>query len=341
MRHDPLPRFQAEAPVQIPFETLDAILRAEAEEHGLTLRTGHGRSTWVEVDRGEIGARRDGTTSILYARAHSRDRLCTLQETAGAHLAGHAPGHDLRWTGPDQAGAMPPNFSLAQVASVTRIASDFLRLRLEGPGLERLARDMIHFRLVLPRADGGQTRWPRLSETGQTAWPDDLHRPAYTVSAIDPAAGWLETDIFVHDSGRACAFASSARPGTEIGLTGPGGGGIPTAPHLVIGGDEAAYPALARIIAAQAPETRIEAYLFGARDDYPVPVHPGLALRHMPTGEEVLAPLLLQQADGFWFATEKSRLQPLKSAVLGRLGMARSTAHLAAYWSDHPRTGRS
>ena len=136
MRHDPLPPFQAEAPVQIPFDALDAILRVEAEEHGLTLHNGHGRSTWVEVGEGELGAKRDGTGSILYARAHSRDWLFTLQETAEAHLQEHAPGQALRWAGPDQAGALPPNFSLARVASVTRIASDFLRLRLEGAGLE-------------------------------------------------------------------------------------------------------------------------------------------------------------------------------------------------------------
>lgn len=332
MRHDPPPPFQAEAALAVPFETLDAILRHEAKEHGLTLRSGHGRSTWVEVGSGEFGARRDGRGSLVYARAHSRDWLFTLQEAAVAHLDEHVPGHVLRWTGLDQAGAMPPNFSLARVAGVTRIAARFLRLRLEGSGLERLARDMIHFRIVLPRPDG-DTRWPRLSETGQTVWPDDLHRPAYTVSAIDPASGWLETDVFVHDGGRTCGFAATAVSGTEVGLIGPGGGGIPTAPHLAIGGDETAYPALSRIIAAQLPQTRIEAHLFGATDDYPFPVHPGLILHHVPGGEEALAAALVQ-ADSYWFATGKARLQPLKRAVHGRPGVARENAHLAAYWSE-------
>lgn len=332
MRHDPLPPFQAEAPVGVPFAVLDAMLRRKAEEYGLTLRSGHGRSTWVELGRGEFGARREGAGSVVYARAQTRDWLFTLQEAADAHVQDHAPGQLLRWTGPDQAGALPPNVSLARVAGVTRIAARFLRLRLEGAGLDRLARDMIHFRIVLPRRDGRNTRWPRLSETGQAVWPDDLHRPAYTVSAIDPGAGWMETDIFIHEGGQTCAFAASARPGTQVGLIGPGGGGIPAAPHLVIGGDETAYPALSRIIAAQAPDTRIDAHLFGATADYPLPRHPGLALRHMPAGEAELA-ASLGPGGRFWFATEKARLQPLKLAIHGRLGVAKAEAALAAYWS--------
>lgn len=339
MRHDALPPFQAEATVGVPFETLDAILRLEAEKHGLTVRSGHGRSTWIEISGGEVGARRSGSGSIVYARAHSREWLSTLQGTTAAQLEEHVPGHALRWAGPDQAGAPPPNFSLARLAGVTRISARFLRLRLEGEDLERLGREMIHFRLVLPREDGQPTRWPRLSETGQTRWPEPLHRPVYTVSAMDAGAGWLETDVFIHEGGRTCAFAASVPSGTRVGLRGPSGDGIPVAPHLIVGGDETAYPALSRIIAAQPPGTRIEAYLLGASADYPLARHPGLALHHIPRGEAVLA-RALGPADQFWFATEKRRLEPLKQAILGRLGVPKADAHLAAYWSEaRARTG--
>ncbi|TBN42046.1 hypothetical protein EYE42_06520 [Paracoccus subflavus] len=53
------------------------------------------------------------------------------------------------WSSLDRPGALPPNFSLARVAGVTRLGADFLRLRLEGGDLGRFARDLIHFRLVL------------------------------------------------------------------------------------------------------------------------------------------------------------------------------------------------
>ncbi|WP_347137503.1 siderophore-interacting protein [Paracoccus sp. SSK6] len=67
------------------------------------------------------------------------------------------------------------------------------------------------------RLAGDRRRRPDLLAQGAAA----LHRPAYTVRHIDPAAGWLETDIFIHDGGRACDFAISAAPGTPVGLTGP------------------------------------------------------------------------------------------------------------------------
>ncbi|SDE87530.1 NADPH-dependent ferric siderophore reductase, contains FAD-binding and SIP domains [Paracoccus isoporae] len=335
MRHDPLPPFQAEAPVGIGFAQLDAFLRSHAGEYGLEWHDGHGRSTWVKLGAGEFGARRSGEASIVYARAESPDWLHTLKEAVAYHVEENfgAAEIPLQWSGPEQAGQHPPNFSLARIRSVRCIGRNFLRLRLEGDRLERLDRDMIHFRLIPPHPDA-PTQWPRLTATGQTQWPQELHRPAYTVAAIDAAAGWLDTDIFIHDGGRICAFAARAAVGTELGLTGPGGGGIPMAGRLLIGGDETAYPALGRIIAAQAPESRIDCHLFGAGADYPFPRHPGLTLSHTPSGEAALSARLQQDwpgAERVWIATEKARLQPLKQAVLAHL--PKTMTHLAAYWS--------
>ncbi|MBA4492656.1 siderophore-interacting protein [Paracoccus sp. S1E-3] len=333
MRHTPLPQFQAEAPVAIAFDVLDQMLRDQAEQHGLALHSGHGRSTWVEIGQGEYGARRQGDGVIVFARANSRDWLFTLKEAATAHVAalGCVTAQALNWTGPEQAGAFPPNFSLGRVAWVRPLGTDFLRMRIDAGDIARLGRDMIHFRIVLPQPDG-PTEWPRLSETGQAIFPQDLHRPAYTVSAIDVDAGWLETDIFVHDGGRICDFASRTEAGTELGVMGPGGGGVPLAGRLLIGGDETAYPALARIIAAQAPEARIDCHLFGVSADYALPAHPGLRLTHSPAGEADLAATLTEiGAEKVWIATEKGRLQPLKQAVLRHIPKDRS--HLAAYWN--------
>ena len=332
MRHTPPPQFQAEAPVAIAFEMLDRMLRDQAEQHGLALHSGHGRSTWVTLGQGEYGARRQGDGAVVFARADSPDWRFTLKEAATFHVVGRGcvTAQALSWTGPDQVGAYPPNFSLGRVAWVRPLGPDFLRMRIEARDIARLGRDMIHFRIVLPQAEG-MTEWPRLSDTGQAVWPQDLHRPAYTVSAIDVDAGWLETDIFVHDGGRICDFASRTRPGTELGVMGPGGGGVPLAASLLIGGDETAYPALSRIIAAQAPDAQIDCHLFGTAD-YPFPAHPGLRLTRSPAGEADLAETLTEiRAEKVWIATEKARLQPLKQAILRQIPKDR--AHLAAYWN--------
>ena len=334
MRHTPAPQFQAEAPVAIAFEMLDQMLRDQAEQHGLALHSGHGRATWVTLGQGEYGARRQGDGAVVFARADSPDWLFTLKEAATFHVVGLGcvTAQALSWTGPDQAGAYPPNFSLGRVAWVRPLGADFLRMRIAARDITRLGRDMIHFRIVMPQANG-VTEWPRLSSAGQAVWPQDLHRPAYTISAIDVDAGWLETDIFVHDGGRICDFANQTLAGTELGVMGPGGGGVPQAASLLIGGDETAYPALARIIAAQAPDAKIDCHLFGARADYPFPAHPGLRLTHAPMGEADLAATLSGgvEAEKVWIATEKARLQPLKQAVLRHVPKDR--AHLAAYWN--------
>lgn len=341
MRHDPLPPYQTQASLpDLPFATLDALIRAEAAEHGLDLHDGHGRSTWCKLpDGGEFGAKMGPTGSILYVRAHARDRLHDLREAVTHRLGGHLPGLRPAWSSLDRPGAHPPNFSLARVSSVTRIAADFLRLRLEGGDLDRLSRDLIHFRLVLQPEGTTVPVWPMIGNDGRTVWPKGaatLHRPAYTVRHIDPDAGWLDTDIFIHDGGRACDFAAQAAPGTLVGLSGPGGGGIAQARSLLIGGDETAYPALARHLEAAADDAGGECHLFGARADYPLPHHPGIRVIHAPGGEAALAERLRRDgtdARRIWLATERSRLEPLKSAILGDLGIDKATAHLAAYWS--------
>ena len=342
MRHDPLPPLQSEAELPgLPFATIDALLRSEAEEHGLVLRSGHGRSTWCEVNGGEIGARVGAQGSILYVRAHDRGWLFTLQEVMTAHLVAARPelAPMLRWSGLPRQGTLPPNFSFAQVESLTRIGESFLRLRLRSDDLDRFARDMIHFRLILPPQGDPDPQWPVTGANGQTVWPQGrkaLHRPAYTVRAIDAAAGWLDTDIFVHDGGRTCDWAREVAPGTRIGLTGPGGGGVPVAQHLLIGGDETAYPALARIIQAQSPDASGECWLLGTATDYPMPAHPGIPVHHAPGAEDMLAAQLADQgttAERIWLASEKSRIAALRRVILEQLGMSKQAAHLAAYWT--------
>ncbi|SNT68602.1 NADPH-dependent ferric siderophore reductase, contains FAD-binding and SIP domains [Paracoccus seriniphilus] len=247
--------------------------------------------------------------------------------------------HDPSLNRPASAPATPPSFSLGRVASVKPLGRDFLRMRIESDDLFRFAETLIHFRLVLQPQGVTTPSWPVMDAEGRTVWPKGaaaLHRPAYTVRHIDAAAGWMDTDIFVHDGGRICEFARQAESGDIIGLNGPGGGGVPTGARLLIGGDETAYPALARAIEAAPANAGGDCYLFGDSADYPLPEHPGITLHVTPRGEAELAEKLRRtgtNAQAIWIATEKSRLGPLKSTILDELGIPKGMTHLAAYWS--------
>nr|WP_111299490.1 siderophore-interacting protein [Paracoccus saliphilus] len=340
MRNDPLPPFQTEAPApELDFPQLAALVADLAQCRGLELHSGHGRSAWCKLVDGEFGARMGPLGSILYVRAESRARLEMLRDGWTADLASSFPGLAPDWSRLDDAGAPPPNFSLARLTRVTRLTPDFLRLRIEAPDLDRFSRQLIHFRLILQPDPQRAPVWPVIGAQGQTVWPrgdDALHRPVYTVRAIDAAAGWMEADVFLHPGGRVAAFARGAAAGAAIGLTGPGGGTIPHAKRLLIGGDETAYPALARIIAAQDPQAVGECHLFGRSADYPMPAHGGIRLHHAPQGEAALAARLATfgtDARAVWFATERSALAPLKAALNAGAAPGAPDPHLAVYWT--------
>lgn len=343
MRVTPLPEFQAEALLPATdFARVDALLRAEAQAHGLDLHEGHGRSVWCALDIGEFGAKKRGENVLVFARAHRPEALAALQDRMARHLAGLLPDKiaAMRWSSPADAGKPPANFSLARVGSTRRISRDFLRLRLHGSGVARLATgDSMHFRLLLPPEGDAQPEWPRLAANGQTVWPGGakaLHRPVYTVRAVDPAAGWLDTDIFLHPGGRTTGWALSDPVGQQIGLSGPSGGGIPAAPHLLLAGDETAYPAMARIIAAR-PDAQGDVWLLGRHDDYPFPESPGLRRHHQPGGASALVARLRAAPpppDAFlWMGAEKAAIGALRDLLLDEIGHDRRQTHLAAYWS--------
>lgn len=343
MRVSEMPEFQSEALLnRADFALVDKMLRHEADEHGLELHEGHGRSTWCQTQMGEFGAKKRGDDVLVFARAHRAEWLFSLQETIVYHLAEILPEQTriMRWSSLADQGKMPPYFTLARVGECRQIAQDFLRLRLHAPDLMRLATaDSIHFRLVLPPEGDPAPQWPSIAPNGQTVWPSGdkaLHRPAYTVREIDLDQGWLDTDIFIHQGGRVTDWAQANPQGRQIGLSGPGGGGIPQAQRLLLAGDETAYPALARMIEAR-PDAQGEVFLLGARDDYPMPASANLRLTHLPHGAAELGRMLRDAppaADAYlWMAAEKSQITALRKLILNDLGHAKQLTHLAGYWN--------
>lgn len=325
----------------LPFAAVDALLRAQAAEHGYPLHEGHGRSTWIRLIDDEIGARRGPQGTILYVRAHRRDRLFGLQETVTAHLTYRMPGLEPQWSSIDTPGQHPPNFSLTRVVSATRISRDFIRLRVAGTDLARFGQELIHFRLALQPPGTTDPQWPVIGPQGQTLWPKGaaaLHRPSYTTRAVCPDGTWLDLDIFDHHGGRTREFALTAAAGMQVGLTGPGGGGVATGARLLLAGDETAYPALARIIEARATSASGQVFLLGDQPDYPMPQRDGFDLHHLPQGDEALIRHLRETPPApdchIWIAARKSTIAGLRQVLIDEQDRPRALVTLAAYWTD-------
>ena len=252
-----------------------------------------------------------------------------LQDSASEIFA--EAGLEVAWDHVDE-GALAPGLSLMRVAGVNHPSPGFLRVRLIGPDAERFARDSLHFRLLLP-AMGRDPVWPRVGAKGRTVWPegdDALHRPVYTVAA--QGQDWLDFDIFRHDGSPTCAWAETVRPGTQVGIIGPGGGWCPQVPALTMFGDQTALPAIARMLhlsrdlvpgPVQAIVDADPADLGALADD------PRVCIRH-----DLLT--ALSQADlpqdGFvWFAGLAPDARAARKMLLDR-GVAKRDFMAAAYW---------
>jgi NADPH-dependent ferric siderophore reductase len=69
------------------------------------------------------------------------------------------------------------------------------------------------------------------------------------VRSVDVDAGTLDIDFVLHnDAGPGSAFAESADVGNQIGVIGPGGGGLVDADWYLFAGDETALPAISRML---------------------------------------------------------------------------------------------
>lgn len=309
--------------------TPDHVLTARTEAGGMELR-------WSE---GAAAVRLSGVSEE--ALQNLRDTLGHLLDVASPGLAAR-----LEWlAGGGMEGRLPPNFRLARLDAATRLSEHFLRLRLVAEDLGFMGRSGLHLRLLQP-ADPANPAWPRLSAAGRTVWPapDLLHMPVYTIRAIDAAAGWLDVDVYLHGRGATCAWARAARPGDKLGITGPGGGWLPAARNLCLGGDETALPVIARILETAAPETTGRALISVAdpADILPFDHPPGVAVDWLVRGQ---APDLRQAFTGaargamaatataVLFGGEKSDAQAIRPVLRASPGAAQASISVAAYWA--------
>ncbi|WP_426034986.1 siderophore-interacting protein [Cypionkella sp. TWP1-2-1b2] len=285
---------------------------------------------------------------LISVTAMSATDLFVLREAVAGLVEGFdAPlGPRLIWDRALPKLQTPPNFRQGRVLAISHPGAGYVRLRIAADHLAPFAISGFHLRLLLP-AEGRVAVWPLVSDAGRTVWPagdDKLHDPVYTIRAIDPAAGWLEVDIFLHGEGRTCRWAEGVQRGALVGLIGPGGGYLPMARHLALVGDETALPAIARILEAAAPDTLGQVLILvpDASAVQPLACPAGVELRWLfrSAGDSLeggLATMKLPAAGRaggrhLWIAGERAQCQRLRGQFNAASGWAKGETTISGYW---------
>lgn len=331
---------------QLQFASMKMVLLHQAQEHDLpviensetrlTVETHHGCLSFAQADEG----------IRVTASATQQDWLFMLKEGLVEQLTHFVPdvAAALRWSDAEQSNGLPPNFHFVTVQSVKPVGAAFLRIRIKASGLSSFQDDAIHFRLVLPPAGLDEVEWPRVSENGSTLWPKGdkaLHRPVYTTRWIDHQQGLMDFDVFLHDGGRVTEWANTVKPGAQVAVVGPGGGGIPDTDQILMFADETALPAAARILETLPEHTHGHVTLKvanGAYCAYPLTAPAGVSVTWLDSASGAsLADIALKAHADFptlflWFACEKTEVQKVRATFKDRGGNP-AQAYIAAYWT--------
>lgn len=146
------------------------------------------------------------------------------------------------------------------VETIERPTPRLARITFSGGGVDRFPDDEPGEIVTLLWAGAGRDE-PVLPGEGYRfpeGRPDDQHERNFTVRALDREAGTLTVDFVIHGNGRACRWASSARPGDRIGFAGPRVHFFAddTADWTLLAGDETALPSIAATLERLPPGHR-------------------------------------------------------------------------------------
>ena len=237
----------------LSFAAMRQMVLFEAAEHALPVLQDLSDCVEIESEFGRFSIAERDTGVRISLEAETVTDLHVVREGIVEHLAHYLPdvADGLTWSDSLEATQYPPNFQFSEVVNSEPLNADFHRLTLKLSKPDLFDSRALHFRFLIPDAVVPNPNWPTMGRNGAVQWPqgqDALHRPVYTVRHLDRVSGIATVDIYNHSGGRAFEWAQCLQCGDEIALIGPGGGGVLDVETLVICGDEAAYPAIARIL---------------------------------------------------------------------------------------------
>lgn len=316
----------------------------EFKEHEYDYRWINPQTLKAELDWGVylITGKDDNVTIELACQ--NDEVLADVREGISHHFAELNDNIKLYWSGRFNVGAMPENFVLGKVVASERIGKSFQRITIFTDHIERFTKKGLHFRLCRSAKPGQQTLWPTISETGTTVWPkgdNALIDKVYTTRKIDLKNQLLIADIFVHEGGLTCEWASTNPVGETVGLWGPGGGWFPEGDEIFMAGDETALPMILRSLEELPSATKGTANIlvYSSEDILDVQNQTQMQLTWLfRTKDDNLVDWVSQNTPNgsehsfHWFASNQQEAKAVRKIFTADKGVNKRRMYCAAYW---------
>jgi NADPH-dependent ferric siderophore reductase len=242
----------------------------------------------------------------------------------------------------------PPPFRHVVVRRTQRLSPRMMRVTFAGPDLAGMVVEhpAASVRLLLPQP-GTDTLVIPAWQGNEFLLPDG-QRPTlrtFTPRLVDSDAHEIDLDVVLHDGGAASDWATRAAPGDPAAISGPGRGYLvdPDAPAFVLGGDDAAIPAISQLLAAIPSALPVQVHIELAEPEgrLDLPPHPGASLQwhDLTPGAapgEMLVPALgatdLAPGARIWMAGEAASMQRIRRVLFEERGIPRTQATVRGYW---------
>ncbi len=257
-----------------------------------------------------------------------------------------------------------PKPRLVEVDHVKRLTPSMVRIVFTGDELEGFATmgPAQHFKVNFPPPGESKLVLPQWGPDGPILL-EGQQRPlnrTYTPRRWDPQTGKLTVDFLLHGEGPGANWAQQAQPGQVVAVSHQPGGAYKVddeANWYLIGGDEAALPAIGSLLEALPARCLAHAFVEvanGAEElklDSPARCqvtwlhHGGVAGRVGRKLEQAVRQFRFPDGSGrVWIGCEAGVMRDIRRHLLSEREMNRAHAHTQGYWKygavNHPDNDR-
>jgi NADPH-dependent ferric siderophore reductase len=265
---------------------------------------------------------------------------------------------------PQKVRRVRPKPRVVEVTHVECLTPLMTRVVLAGPELEGFMTrgPAEHLKVHFPRAGESKLVLPEWGPEGPIL-REGQQRPVnrtYTPRRWDAKTGDLTVDFLLHGEGIGSAWAQQAQPGQMVAVSHQPGGAYkidPQAQWYLIGGDEAALPAIGTLLEALPAHCSAHVFVEVTNEAEELKLtspasfhitwlhHGGATARVGRKLEQAVREFSFPEGDGrVWIGCEADVMRDIRRYLLNERGMDRAHAHTQGYWkcgaTNHPDNDR-